>query len=95
MVMVENVENVNVKVDRKGKERKERGVTENGRKTKGPKGAKKTKKEDSKQRDIEHATENQEAEVSGMGEDDHGNSNCEKDRKQDEDEGNIWARDGK
>ena len=39
MVMVENMENVNVKVDRKGKERKERkerGVMENGRKTKGP-----------------------------------------------------------
>ena len=59
MVMAENVENMNVKVDRKGKERKERGVTENSRKTKGPKGAKKMKKEDVKQRDVEHATEDQ------------------------------------
>ena len=68
---------------------------ENGRKTKGPKGAKKTKKEDGKQRDVEHATEDQEAEVRRMGEDDHGNSNCERDGKQGEDEGNIWVRDGK
>ena len=89
------MENMNVKVDRKGKERKERGVTENGRKTKGPKGAKKMNKEDGKQRDVEHATEDQEAEVSRMGKDDHGNSNCERDRKQGEDEGNIWKRDRK
>ena len=84
----ENVENMNVKVDRKGKERKKRGVTENSRKAKGWKVAKKTK-EDGKQRDVEHATEDQEAKVSGMSEDDHGNSNCERDGKQGEDEGNI------
>ena len=68
---------------------------ENGRKTKGLKGAKKMKKKDGKQRNIEHATEDQEAEVSRMGEDDHGNSNCERDRKQGEDEGNILKRDRK
>ena len=81
------MENVNVKVDRKGKERKKErgvmrgGVTENGRKTKGQKAAKKTKKEDGKQRDIEHETEDKEAKVSRMGKNDHGNSTCERDGK--------------
>jgi hypothetical protein len=95
MVTAENVENVDVKVHRKRKERKkERGVTENGRKTKGRKAAKKMK-EDRVRRDVEHETVDTEAEVSGMGEDDHGNSTWERDRKRGEDDGNMWERDGK
>ena len=97
MVTAENVENVDVKVDRKRKERKkERGVTENGRKTKGRKVAKKTKKEDRMRRDIEHETVNTEAEVSKMSEDDHRNSTCERDGKRgnNEDGKSTWEKDG-
>jgi hypothetical protein len=95
MVTAENVENVDVKVDRKRKKRKERGVTENGRKTKGQKAAKKTKKEDRMRRDIKHETVDTETEVSGMGEGYHGSCTWERDGKQGEDDGNIWERDSK